>query len=59
MDEIYKKPDLSNIRHSKILSSEEALKDITPLNLDAAVYTGEKQVVIDKQGIHYVPEKTS
>lgn len=59
MDEVYKKLDLSKIRHSKILSSEEALMDITPFDYDAEVYTGEKKVVIDNQGIHYALIKTS
>ena len=38
----------------KIISMEEALKDVTPMIFTEEVYNGTKRVKIDKQGIHYV-----
>ena len=55
MQEGYKRLDLSKLNMShKIISMEEALKDITPMIFNEAVYNGTKKVKIDKQGIHYV-----
>lgn len=48
MDEIYKKPDLSKIRHSKILSSEEALKDVIPIEWPDDVINGNKMISLAK-----------
>ena len=55
MQEGYKRFDLSKLNMShKIISMEEALKDVTPMVFNEEVYNGTKKVKIDKQGIHYV-----
>lgn len=48
MDEVYKKLDLSKIRHSKILSSEEALRDMIPIEWSNDVINGNKTVFLTK-----------
>ena len=55
MEEEYKRLDMSKLNMShKIISMEEALKDVTPMKFIDDVYNGTKKVKIDKQGIHYV-----
>ena len=55
MNKRYKRLDLSKLNMShKIISMEEALKDVTPMIFNEQVYNGTKKVKIDKRGIHYV-----
>lgn len=55
MENNYKRLDLSTLNMShKVISMEEALKDVTPMVFIEDVYNGSKKVKIDKQGIHHV-----
>ena len=54
----YKKLNLSKLNRShKTVSIQEALSQVTPIQFIDDVYCGAKKVQIDKQGIHYVPNR--
>ena len=59
MQNIYKKLDMSKLRSRKhtIVSTKQALSDVTPLELRSSVYDGSQKIQIDKQGIHYVSNR--
>lgn len=56
MREGYRKLDKTkfNTRNHKIISMQEALTQITPMQFIEDVYNGTKKVQIDKQGVHYL-----
>ena len=49
----YKKLDMSKLKFSEhsIISTEEALKDVTPIDWPEDVLNGDKKVIISKEGI--------
>lgn len=49
----YKKLDMSKLKFSEhsIISTEEALKDVAPIDWPDDVLNGDKKVVISKEGI--------
>lgn len=49
----YKKLDMSKLkfREHSIISTEEALKDVTPIDWPEDVLNGDKKVIISKEGI--------
>jgi len=51
MNRKYNTLDLNNLNNkkTKIVSSEEALKDISPINWSKEVLSGEKKINIDKR----------
>lgn len=55
----YKKLDRSKLKSRKhtTLSMKEAISQISPMQWNEEVYNGTKKVLIDKQGIHYVPSR--
>lgn len=58
MREGYKKLNISKLnRTHKIISMQEALKDVTPMTFIEDVYNGTKKVQIDRQGVHYVSSR--
>ncbi len=59
MREGYRKLDKTklNTRNHKIISMQEALTQITPMQFIEDVYNGTKKVQIDKQGVHYVSSR--
>ena len=56
MREGYRKLDKTkfNTRNHKIISMQEALAQITPMQFIEDVYNGTKKIQIDKQGVHYL-----
>lgn len=54
----YKRLNMSklNISH-KTISTQEALKNVTPIQFIDDVYKETKKVQIDNQGVHYVPNR--
>lgn len=58
MREGYKKLNISKLnRAHKTISTQEALKNVTPMKFIEDVYNGTKKVQIDNQGVHYVPNR--
>lgn len=51
MQNTYKKLDMSKLRSRKhtIVSTKQALSDVTPLELRSSVYDGSQKIQIDKQ----------
>ena len=43
-----------NAQNHKVISMQEALTQITPMQFIEDVYNGNKKVQIDKQGVHYL-----
>lgn len=56
METTYRNLNMSKLknRSHKVVSTVDALKNVTPIEWKNTVYTTQEKVIIDKQGIRYV-----
>ena len=59
MKDGYKRLDLKKVSHRphRVVSTKEALSDVMPFDFPKEVYDGTKKILVDKKGIHYVPNR--